>query len=396
MENKKASFTDYLSILFQWKKLLFINLFLIGIIVTGITFLIPEKFKADAVIMIQEDENSGLLNSVMSSAGSLLGGALFGSGSASIEKFFGYLESRTILLDVIDKFNLISYYDFSQFKTEKTLKALRDDARFDLTQNGLIEISMIHESPDTAKLIVNYFISALDSINKKFTSAHATNYRKFIEKRYMKNLDDMKKAEIEFKEFQKKYKIYAVPEQLQVAFEIIAGFEGELAKKELEADLIKISQGKNSPNLKMLEEQVDLLKEKINDLTSGRSNTSESLIYYQFKNIPEIQVEYLRLFREIEIQNKLLEFTLPMYEQAVMEEQKDIPTIIVLDQPMIPEMKDSPKKAFIIISVLFLFLFIHIFLILRAESVLVKNNNLNIIEGKESNFYSFFKRLYRI
>lgn len=393
---KKVKFTDYLSILFRWKKIVIINLIVIGIITTAITFLIPEKFKADATIMIQEDDNSGLLSSVMSSAGSLLGGALFGSGASSIEKFFGYLESRKILLDVIEKFNLEDYYNFSKYKREKTLKALRDDANFDLTQNGFIEISMIHESPDTAKQIVNYFISALDSLNKKFTSAHATSYRNFIEKRYLKNLEDMKNVETEFKEFQKKYKIYAVPEQLQVAFQIIAEFEGQLAKKELEAELIKISQGSNSPNLKIIEEEVTLLKNKINDLTSGKSNTNESLLYYSFKDIPSLQIEYLRLYREIEIQNKLLEFTLPMYEQAVMEEKKDIPSIIVLDQPLIPEMKDSPKKAFIIIAIVMLFFFIHIFLVFRAESIILKNENLNLVETKELGFYSALKRIYNI
>lgn len=44
-EKKEVTFTDYLSVLLKWKKFLIINLLLIGIITTGITFLIPEKFK---------------------------------------------------------------------------------------------------------------------------------------------------------------------------------------------------------------------------------------------------------------------------------------------------------------------------------------------------------------
>jgi tyrosine-protein kinase Etk/Wzc len=300
------------------------------------------------------------------------------------------------LLNVIDKFNLIEYYDFSKYKRERTLKAFREDAKFDLTQNGLIEISTIHESPDTARLIVDYFILALDSLNKEFTSAHATSYRKFIERRYLKNLEDMRIAENEFKSFQKKYKVYSIPEQLEVAFQVIAGFEGELAKKELEAEIIKISQGENSPNLKIAQEEVEILKKKLNLITSGKSTTDESVIYFSFKDIPEIQVEYLRLYREIEIQNKLLEFTLPIYEQAVMEEMKDIPTIVVLDPPLTPELKESPKKAFIILSVGFLFLFIHMFYVYRAEYILKKNTDLNIVERKEYNLYSMTQKIYKI
>jgi len=255
---------------------------------------------------------------------------------------------------------------------------------------------MVHESPDTAKEIVNYFVLALDSLNKQFTSAHAKSYRKFIERRYLKNLEDMKNAEIEFKNFQKKYKVYVIPEQLQVAFEVIAELEGELAKKELEADLLKLSQGEKSPNVKVALDQVKLLRTKINDITTGNSTTKESIIYLPFKDIPELQVEYLRLYREIEIQNKLLEFTLPMYEQAVMEEQKDVPTIIVLDEPFTPELKDSPKKAFIILGIGFLFFFLHVFFVFRAELILLKSSSLNLIEGKEYNFYSKIKSRYSI
>lgn len=395
-EKREVSFTDYLSILFKWKKLLIINLLFIGIVTTGITFLIPEKFKSDATIMIQEDDNMGLLNSVMSGAGSLLGGALFGGGGTSLDKMFGYLESRKMFLDVIEKYKLIEYYGFSEYKREKTLKAFRDDAKFDLTQNGLIEISMVHESPDTAREIVNYFISALDKLNKEYTSSHATSYREFIERRYMKNLEEMKNAELGFREFQEKYKVYVIPEQLQVAFEIIAGLEGELAKLELEADLLKLSQGENSPNVKLAKQQAVLLKKKINDITSGKHTTDESIISYSFENIPELQIEYLRLYREIEIQNKLLEFTLPMYEQAVMEEQKDVPTIVVLDSPLVPELKDSPKKAFIILAVGFLFFFFHVFFVFRAELIMMKANKLNLIEKKEYSIYSKITRLYKI
>lgn len=393
---QKPTFTDYLSKLYKWKKFLIINLLIIGIITTGATFLIPEKFKADATIMIQEDDNMGLLNSVMSSAGSLLGGALFGGGGTSLDKMFGYLESRKTFLNVIEKFNLIDYYGYTKYKREKTLKEFRDDAKFDLTQNGLIEISMIHESPDTAREIVNYFILALDSLNKEYASAHATSYREFIERRYLKNLEEMKNAEIKFKEFQKKYKIYAIPEQLQVAFEVIAELEGELAKKELEVDLLKISHGENSPSLESAKQQVDLLKKKINNITSGKSNTNESIIYYSFEKIPELQMNYIRLFREIEIQTKLLEFTLPMYEQAVMEELKDVPTIIILDPPLTPEMKDSPKKAFIILAVGFLFLFFYIFFVFRAELILTKKKELNLVENKEYNFYSRIVSIYNL
>ncbi len=43
-------------------------------------------------------------------------------------------------------------------------------------------------------------------------------------------------------------------------------------------------------------------------------------------------IEYFRIYREVEIQSKIMEVTLPLFEQAKMEEHKSIPTILVIDE----------------------------------------------------------------
>ncbi len=41
---------------------------------------------------------------------------------------------------------------------------------------------------------------------------------------------------------------------------------------------------------------------------------------------------------------------MPMYEQAKVEEQKSIPTIMVIDKAVPPELKYSPKRSVIILG----------------------------------------------
>ncbi|MFQ5797953.1 MAG: Wzz/FepE/Etk N-terminal domain-containing protein [Bacteroidota bacterium] len=64
--------------------------------------------------------------------------------------------------------------------------------------------------------------------------------------------------------------------------------------------------------------------------------------------VPELGVEYLRLYREVEIQSKLLEFMVPLYEQAKFEEKKEKPSVLVLDIAVPAERKSWPKRLLII------------------------------------------------
>ena len=84
-----------------------------------------------------------------------------------------------------------------------------------------------------------------------------------------------------------------------------------------------------------------------------------------------------------------------MYEQALMEEQKNIPTVTVIDKGVPAELKDSPKKAFIILSVFFIVLFLLIPFVIRGEYT-VNNKPNNEYETKEKNFFNKVIKIYKL
>ena len=391
----KPTFTDYLSILYKWKKFLIINLLIVTIIATVVSFLIPEKFRSSTSIMIQDSGASSMLGGVLQDFGSVFSKAFSGGGGSSEDKLFGFLGSNKLAEKIIKKFNLVDYYEVEKYKRDKTLKFFRKDFQFDLDDNGFIVISMIHKNPKISAEIVNYAVDELNKMNQQYATVYAKKYREFVEQRYNKNLEDLSNAETNLENFQKKYKIYAIPEQLEVSFKAYAELESNLALKELEKDFAKEAFGKDNPNYTKIEKQVSLLRNKIRNLKAGKSTDENSIVFYPLKNLPQIQKEYLEYYREIEIQTKLLEFTLPMYEQAVMEEQKNIPTVTVIDKGVPAELKDSPKKAFIILSVFFLMLFILIPMVIRGEYI-TRNEPANEFEIKEKGFFKKLTKIYRL
>jgi tyrosine-protein kinase Etk/Wzc len=395
--DRKPVFTDYLTILLKWKKFILINLAICLIVGIAVAFLIPKQFKATGTIMIPS-ENMGLggLAGLIGNKSSVasFGAKLFGVSNSSEDFLLGILNSRTALEKVVNVFDLKNYYDTKNI--DETLRAFRADLNFELNEYGFIELSVINENPQTSANIVNYFVNLLDSLNIEFNIEQAKNNRTFIEKRYLKNVDDLRFAEDSLFNFQKKYGIVAVPEQFEVSVKAAAEIESKLAQSELSAFLIKSNFGENSPQFRIIDQEAKILKEKVEQLKKDSGISQKSNILFPFKNMPDISMKYLRYKREIEIQQAIMEVILPLYEQAKIEEQKSIPTIISVDKAMSPKLKDSPKRAFIIGLFLFLGCLFSIPFVFVGEKLTTKREYPNSFEQKFSINIIKLKKLFGI
>jgi len=267
---QNKTFSYYLGILFKWKKFLFINLFIAAALCLGILFLFPNTYKATTVVMLPPETSSGLggLTGLLSgrSSASSLSSKLLGGSSASLDALLAILNSRTVQTKVIKKFDLIEYYGFSDNKIDKALKSFRTDINFEPTEYDMIEINVINEDPKVSADIANYFARLLDSLNIELNTQAARNNRSFIEQRYLKNLVDLKVAEDSLSKLQKKYGVFAVPQQLEVAVKSAAEIEAQLVEREVMAELVKKQFGEDSPNYIPFKEQVEFLKNKVHEI----------------------------------------------------------------------------------------------------------------------------------
>jgi capsule polysaccharide export protein KpsE/RkpR len=393
--------STYLTSIYKWRKFLIINLFLTLIIVTIISFLILEKYKSTTTIMVSTDNSSdlsGLSNLISGNPVISMGAQLLGAGGGSTDIIFGILNSRSTLTDVIKKFDLVKYYEIDDENIDKTLKAFKGDVDFETNENGInmVDISVTTTDPQFSAEIANYFVKLVDSLNIKLNNEQARSNRIFIEKRYIKNQDDLKIAEDSLYKFQKKYGIITVPEQFEVIYQAAAEIESNLVKSELSISLIKSQYGENSPQYEIAEKQLQTLREKVSELKTSDQLAKESNIFLPFKEFPQISISYLRYYREVELQSKIMEFILPMYEQAKIEEQKSMPTVVVIDPAVPAQLKDSPKRMFIILGVFSLFGIIFLVIIFQGDKAYNRTEFDNIIERKETSIYQKVIKLYKL
>ena len=187
---------------------------------------------------------------------------------------------------VVQKFELVKVY-----KTRNVLEALKElDGNVDVSlgkEDVSLEINVYDTDPQRAADMANYFVEMLNTIYSELSYTEAKSNREFLEERYQQNLRDMKIAEDSLKLFQQKYGIYSLPEAM-----------------------------------------------------SGKLLSS----FLPFKQVPEVTMRYFELYRNLEIQNKILEFVLPFYEQVRLEEQRDTPSVIVLDTAIPADKPSKPRR----------------------------------------------------
>ena len=198
-----------------------------------------------------------------------------------------------------------------------------------------------------------------------------------MENRININKKDLEKAELALKTFQEKTGIIDLVAQLSSTMQMSAQaynsiFEAYTAlytkKIETETELAdaKTTLSNNNPTIMQLEK---LLKEQTVQLEQLMIKLDEKLQYLlsnispaqidtvpniefsvSFNTLPSLGLENARLIREVELQSTIQEILIPQFEQAKLEETKNIPTLQIIDKPKVALNKSKPKRSLIVIA----------------------------------------------
>lgn len=298
-------------------------------------------------------KSSGLLGSLDVGISDLGGLDDFGlGGGKSAKELAAYeeiLNSRRCIEELILKFDLMKRDEYRFM--EDAVKSFKEN-QLALKQErmaGVLYVSVLDKDPVLAKEMVDFLIMQLDKINIELNIQNAKNNREFIENRYNQAKTDLAKVEDSLKAFQIIYGI-APDLQIKASAQSVFTLESELKSEEVKLEVISKMLSADQPEVKLQAEKVNSLRNKIQEIY--RSTDLNDFI--RLGNSPQIAMSYLRLQRDLEIQNKILTFLLPVYEQAKIEEKRETPTIIVLDKANVPEKKTKPKRLTMVLFFTFL------------------------------------------
>ena len=379
-EDKKVDLLDYLVIIVKWKKTLIIVALITAIIsYLAIYFLIDKQYDAFATIIpVEENQITGIASLLKNIPSDITGANL---NNTEMSMYNTIIYSRGLLEKVIDKFNLVDVYEYDRSDPEymeKTLKKLSNNIFTEITENNAYEITVRAKTSQNAALMTNYIIKLLNSRIVELKISKSGQNREFLEARVNDIRNNLKVAEDSLMEFQKKSGLLSAEEQLKGIMDAYATLETELITKQIQKDILEHILDKNNPRVKNMEIEVNQFEEKLKNIKKKGQPNSPLL---SISSLPQKTIEYYRLYREIEINNAILEFVMPLYEQAKFDEQKDTPILQVVDYAVPPVKKSYPPRTIFTILITFgVLMFSYIIILFKENDEIYESEKLAFIK----------------
>jgi len=365
-----VSLSDYLLVLARHKRFIVRSVIGTGIIAALLLFLVVSRwYKSTAIVMPPKETNALSVVTALSRATAPLRSLGLGSASQELSNFETILASRRVTEAVVTRFDLKTAY--GEKLMEKACRELEDNVTVSQgKQDVSIEIGVFDTDPIRAADMANYFVEMLNRVNLEMNVAEAKGNREFLETRYQQNLRDLKNAEESFKTFQEQTGVYSVPDQVKAAVGAAASLESRIALKKVQLGILEQTTTPENSVRQETELELEELQKQLTALQYGSNDPkSRSLVFPPFRKAPEIGIEYIRHYREVELQSKLLELLLPLYEQAKIEEHRSTPAVIVLDTAVPAERPSKPKRTVILFAIVVASFIVAYFIALYKESM---------------------------
>jgi uncharacterized protein involved in exopolysaccharide biosynthesis len=365
---------EFITVTVKYRWFLFWFVFIVTVSASMYAVLSPKWYQSTASVLPAEKNDllsslSGLSN-LAKGFSSGRGLAALAGGSSETDKYVAILKSATITDDVIKKFDLRKEYDREDDYYDKVVKDWQSNCEFEIQDEGNLIISVYDKNPQKAADIANYLVKRLNDISTELGVTNAKANREFVEKRYFQSVNDINNLETSMKMFQEKYGVIAVPEQLEATVKSMSNIYAELYKKEVEFNVLKQTYGADHPVTANAKIEMDELQKKISLLNSGKDNSQKDIkLLIPFKQAPELGNQYLKIYRNLEIQYKILEFIQPLYEQAKIEEVRNTPSVLILDKAGPAERKAKPKILLYLSLSLVISISIGLLIVLLLESM---------------------------
>ncbi|WP_277561153.1 polysaccharide biosynthesis tyrosine autokinase [Acinetobacter beijerinckii] len=207
---------------------------------------------------------------------------------------------------------------------------------------GILGLNYQGQDKEHITKVLNAILAAYSAQNVERRSAETAQTLKFLDEQLpdlKKQLDD---AEREFNRFRQKYNTVDVTKESELY--LTQSMALETKKIELEQQLADMAAKYTTehPAMREINAQIAALNKQINELNGT------------LKQLPDIQRQYLQLYREVEVKTQLYTALLNSYQQLRIAKAGEIGNVRIVDTAVEPVEPIKPKKLQILILAMFL------------------------------------------
>lgn len=316
-------------------------------------FLLPKAYESTATLLPQLDsKEGGSLAALLTATGAggmaqNLGAGLPAIPTTPTDVFMAILKSRVMADEAIAKFNLMAVYGEQTMHDTRT--ELAERVHITLSKEKVIKVTVEDRDPKMAADIAAYFVANLDRLNRTLNVSKASHNREFIERRLAETQVGLVKTEEALRDFQTKNKAVAVEAQSKAMIEAAAMIQGQITAYEVQWQVMSAYLSPDNPDLSRVRSSLEELKKQLSLLESGKGGKGQlpgDRLHPAMITVPDLALQYGRLFRELKVQETLYALLTSQYEQAKITEARDTPTVQVLDPPVPADRHIKPRVFF--------------------------------------------------
>src|SRR5216683_2532906 len=344
----------HLRLLWKHRRLLARVVFAGIVASTLIALLIPTCYESTARLMPPDNTQTGGLAmaaaALSGGAGGLGGiaGDMLGIKSTS-DIFVGILSSRTVQNKLIQQFDLRKIYGDRGMEAASKDLAERTGIAVD-RKSQIITLTVTDHDPKRAAAMGQAYVEELNRLVAELSTSSARRERIFLEGRLQAVSKDLESAEKEFSQFSSKNSAIDIKEQGKAMVEAAATLQGHLIAAESELEGLRQTYTDNNVRVRSVRARIDELKHQLEKIggkgedASAPAGQQQAALYPSIRRLPLLGVTYADLYRRTRVQEAVFEALTKEYEMAKVQEAKEIPTVMVLDAPNIPEKKSFPPR----------------------------------------------------
>lgn len=319
---------------------------------TGVAFLWPAKYTAEAVILTPQQTQPSL-TAMAQLSGLGQGGALSGLSLLSglgmrnaADLYVGILESRTIADTLIGKFHLKQVYDARD--SYATRKKLARNTEIKAGRDTLIRIRVEDRDPHRAAELTNAYVDALAEQNSRVAVSEASQRRQFFETQLAKEKNVLSDAEVALRNTQESTGLIAPGGQAEGIIRAVSQLHVQILAQEAKIESMKAYVTEDNPRLKLAASELSALQTALGKLERG--NHLPGTPEVPTSQLPEAGLEYLRKYRDVRYHEALFEILSKQYEAARLDEAKSSALIQVIDRAVVPERRSWPPRTLLILG----------------------------------------------
>jgi uncharacterized protein involved in exopolysaccharide biosynthesis len=321
------SMLDYLYGVVRRGRMIIATTVVAALVMAVISLLMPSWYQARATFLPSPEERSpSALSAALSSImNPIAPHQIIQAGDLSVS----LMRSRRIRAALVEEFDLVERYRAADI--EGALMAIEAHMSFRVGQEGIVTVMVEDREPETAAAIANRAVALLDRFNAEQRMTSGRSSRVFVEAQLDKTRQALEAAEDALGAYQAETRQVPLAPNIESAVTAGAMLLAEKLRIEMELEAKKRVLTDGSPELARLRAELAEVESRLEEL-------------------PALNIEFARLVRDVKVQEKVYEFLRAQYEESMIREREDTPTLTVVDPATPPKLRARPRRKVMVAS----------------------------------------------